>query len=740
LNALAHDTFDHLPAEMRLAPRWLVWKLIPPKTDGKKPRKVPYYASGAPRGGGALDTPEDMSKLAAFDAARVALAAGGYTGLGFALGPDGSGQVWQGVDLDKLEEHQELRDVVQCLPGYVERSPSGEGLHVMGYGRAFEALGPNASGIEAYSAGRYFTVTGRRYRHAGDGVLADIADFVETDLRPLHGGNKAEKAQAPASGPAETIVTPQLLAEIRDALGYIEAHDYNTWIRIGHALKALGEPGLEIWHDWSATSVTYNDDEADDKWKGFKPQRTGHRAIFAEAQRCGWRNPRTRANTTDNASAGHTEEALALAFARENEAALRYCAAWGQWFTWDGVRWAVDKTLLATDWVRDLCRRAAASFGSAGDGKELARARTVSAVERLARTDRRLAATVEQWDADPWLLNTPGGVVDLRTGEVSPCDPALHITKVTAAAPSGECPTWLRFLDRITGSDTDLQAYIQRVLGYALTGDTSAHALFFGYGTGANGKSVLIDTVAGILGDYHKTAPIETFTESLRDRHPTELAMLRGARLVTAVETEEGRRWAESRIKTLTGGDRVAARFMGQDFFEYTPQFKLFVAGNHKPGLRSVDEAMRRRFHMVPFAVTIPKPERDDKLTAKLRSEWPGILTWMVEGCLQWQRAGLAPPAAVLAATEAYLEGEDALAAWIAEQCVEDPQAWTSTGDLFGSWKSWAAQRGEPVSSSKWLVQALESRDFALRRTAQARGVQGLRLKDTASIDAGVQE
>ena len=162
---------------------------------------------------------------------------------------------------------------------------------------------------------------------------------------------------------------------------------------------------------------------------------------------------------------------------------------------------------------------------------------------------------------------------------------------------------------------------MQRVFGYALSGDTSAHALFFLFGTGANGKSVTIDTVAGILNDYHRTAAIETFTASSVERHPTDLAGLRGARLVTAVETEEGRRWAESRIKTLTGGDKIAARFMRQDYFEFSPQFKLVIAGNHKPGLRSVDEAIRRRFHLIPFTVTIPPASRDPQLREKLKAE-----------------------------------------------------------------------------------------------------------------------
>ncbi|WP_374453612.1 phage/plasmid primase, P4 family [Phenylobacterium sp.] len=712
-----------LPDAMRAASRWLVWRQIS-QGDGKKPRKVPYYADGSPRSG-KLDTPDDWAKLTTFEAALSALDGGSFAGLGFALGPDGSGQVWQGVDLDGLDARPALQEIAHRLPGYVETSPSGNGLHAIGHGCAFPALGSNASGIEAYSSGRFFTVTGARI---GDGSPIDLAQFVDTELRPRHGSARhhAPALNTPTDG-SNAVATPRVLADLRDALNYVDADDYGAWTSIGLALKTLGEAGRQLWHDWSATSPKYDEVEAQAKWRGFKPERTGYAAVFAEAQRNGWPNPAARRLGVPRAS-GHSEDELARAFAQENEASLRYCAAWGQWLAWDGVRWAPDRTLLATDYARDLCRRAAASTDDRSAA--LGRASTVSAVERLARADRKLAATVEQWDADPWLLNTPDGVVDLKTGEVSPCTPALHMTKVAGTAAGGNCPTWLRFLGRITADDTELQAYIQRVLGYTLSGDTSAHALFFGYGTGANGKSVLIDTVAGILGDYHKTAPIETFTESGGDRHPTELAMLRGARLVTAVETEEGRRWAESRIKTLTGGDRIAARFMRQDFFEYDPQFKLFVAGNHKPGLRSVDEAMRRRFHMIPFAVTIPPHERDPALKEKLRAEWPGILAWMIAGCLEWQRVGLAPPSSVRAATDAYLEAEDALAAWIDEACERDPQAWETSTALFSSWNSWADINGEHGGTVRRFIGALEGRGFLPRRKAQARGVLGLRLKE----------
>jgi putative DNA primase/helicase len=423
-----------------------------------------------------------------------------------------------------------------------------------------------------------------------------------------------------------------------------------------------------------------------------------------------------------------TDEALALTFAARHADDLRYVAAWGRWFHWTGVAWEMDETLLAFDHARTICREAAAACDMPSLAKVLASAKTVAAVERLAKADRRLAATVHQWDADPWLLNTPTGVLDLRTGRQRPHDPGDYMTKTTAVAPEGECPLFLAFLDRVTGGDADLQRFLQRMVGYALTGDTSAHALFFAHGPGANGKSVFIDTLAGMLGDYHKTAPIETFTASNTDRHPTEVAMLRGARLVSAIETEEGRRWAESRIKALTGGDRIAARFMRQDFFEFTPQFKLIIAGNHKPGLRAVDEAIRRRFHLIPFGVTIPPEERDTTLKDKLKAEWPGVLAWAVAGCLAWQAEGLNPPAAVRAATEAYLDAEDALAAWMDECCKREPSAWTATSRLFGSWKVWADANGEAAGSVRRFTQQLEARGFEAARTTKARGIQGLRL------------
>ena len=426
-----------------------------------------------------------------------------------------------------------------------------------------------------------------------------------------------------------------------------------------------------------------------------------------------------------------TEDALALAFTRRYHRDWRYVATWGRWLVWDGCRWRTEDTLAATDLIRSVCRHAALKASNPKVAAKLASASTVSGVERLARADRRHAATTDEWDADPWLLNTPGGVTDLRSGRKRAHDRADRMTKITTATSGGECPIWLQFLDEVTGGDKELQAYLQRMVGYALTGSTREHALFFLYGTGANGKSVFVNTLATILGDYATNAPMDTFMETRTDRHPTDMAGLRGARFVAAIETEQGRRWAESKIKNLTGGDKIAARFMRQDFFEFFPQFKLFVAGNHKPAIRNIDEAMKRRLHLIPFTITVPPEKRDKHLQQKLLAERDGILAWAVQGCLEWQRLGrLEPPKQVLDATEEYFEAEDALGRWLEERCVIEANAKSLTAELFSDWKQWADSAGEFIGSQKRFSDLLLTRGIEKwRNTTGLRGFRGLGLK-----------
>jgi P4 family phage/plasmid primase-like protien len=414
------------------------------------------------------------------------------------------------------------------------------------------------------------------------------------------------------------------------------------------------------------------------------------------------------------------DDVIADTFAAGHAQDLRYVAAWNKWFEWRDGCWREEKTLRVFDLIRKTCK--AHGIERAG------MARTVGAAYTLARTDRRIAAAAGQWDAYPMALNTPAGIVDLKTGDIYPHDPRAYCTKITAAAPKGGCPQFKAFLAVIMQGEEATISYLQRVLGYCLTGDVSEEVLFFFYGLGANGKGVLMSTVADILGEYHKAAAIETFTETRNDRHPTELARLAGARLVSASETEAGRHWAESRLKMLTGRDTITAHFMRQDDFEYRPQFKLIVSGNHKPNLRNVGEAMRRRLQLLPFAVTIAKIARDRKLRDKLKAEWPGILQWMIEGCLEWQKHGLDPPAEVRRATDAYFATQNTFSTWFEEKCTLDLVAWTKTTVLFESWKEWAERANVRIGNIKEFGELMETQPVMWEHRVAGNGYRGVRL------------
>lgn len=423
-----------------------------------------------------------------------------------------------------------------------------------------------------------------------------------------------------------------------------------------------------------------------------------------------------------------SEDGIALEFARRHEATLRYCHSTGAWYEWSGASWRLDETERAFSWARDLCRE----LNTQGLAR-LKKISTASAVEKACRADQRLAVTAAVWDQDPWLLGTPGGVVDLRTGEVRPAAAGDFITKQTAVAPgdSSEPEQWLKFLAEVTQNDQELIGFLQRIAGYALTADIREHALFYIYGPGGNGKGVFERTIKTVLADYAITAPMDMFTEAYGDRHPTELAMLRGTRLVTAEETEQGRAWAQARIKWLTGGDPVTARFMRQDFFTFQPTWKLLLVGNHQPILRNVDDATRRRFNVIPFTYRPKSP--DTTLEQRMRGEWPAILRWMIEGCLSWQANGLGRSACVDAATRDYFDTQDVLGQWIEDWCEFGETLVESNANLFKSWSAFADAHGMRPGKSQTLSDELAKRP-ALKRIKdtsgiRGRGFQGIRIR-----------
>jgi putative DNA primase/helicase len=465
-----------------------------------------------------------------------------------------------------------------------------------------------------------------------------------------------------------------------------------------------------------------------------------------------------------------SHQTLMRDFVNDNKNAIRYVDKWHRWLLWNGSKWEMDEK-LSINWrimsfVYSVSKRIkAAKYNKLCEGispimpkttqialrrkfklearagtKELEGFGTSMSVLGMVKAHEDVASATSDWDSNPWLLNTPKGTINLRTGTLQSASQFDYITKSTAVYPGHNEPKlWLSFLRKIMRDDESMVDYLQKVFGYCLVGDPMQHEMYFGYGTGRNGKGVMLRTISKILGDYAAVANIETFTVTSSDRHPTELADLRGARLVTCGETNEGQHWAEAKIKELTGGDPVKARFMRQDFFTYTPQFKLFLTGNHKPRLNNIDAAIEARFRLIPFAVTIPEAERDLELEDKLVAEWPDILGWAIQGCLKWQAEGLTAPNAVASATKSYMSQEDAITSWINECCDLTPSGFAYTADLFESWHEWCKKSNDSPGNKRRLSTILEERQPLYQihsaRRSKGNGFAGIELLTPSKSD-----
>ncbi|MEW6658018.1 MAG: phage/plasmid primase, P4 family [Thermodesulfobacteriota bacterium] len=395
---------------------------------------------------------------------------------------------------------------------------------------------------------------------------------------------------------------------------------------------------------------------------------------------------------------------------------LRYCYPWSRWLVWDGRRWATDEVGAVEQRAKDVVRSIYQEAAVAGDKKQrealahhaLASESEVKrkALVASARNEPGIPVLPEHLDQAPWLFNVLNGTLDLQSGDLIPHRRADLITKLAPVEydPQAQCPAWWAFLEKIMNGDGAMMEFLQKAAGYALTGDTREQCLFFLYGLGANGKTTFLETLQALWGDYAKRTSTETFLVKKGNSIPNDVAALRGARLVAAVEVESGRRLAEVLLKEMTGGDTMTARFLRAEFFEFKPEFKIFLAANHKPVIRGTDNGIWRRIHLIPFTVQIPKDQQDKELPAKLRAELPGILNWAVEGCLQWQHEGLTPPPEVRMATNTYREEMDPLCGFIGECCVLTPGAEAMAKDLYKAYTAWAEESGEkqPMSQKEF--------------------------------------
>ena len=438
-----------------------------------------------------------------------------------------------------------------------------------------------------------------------------------------------------------------------------------------------------------------------------------------------------------------TDLGFARLFVEQHGAHIRHTGPLG-WFEYTGKHWAADETSAVyrrmaktadTIWadfprVREDRRRAWLKFAERAES-----AAGQAAALKLASTRHPIAVRAADFDRDPMLLNVDNGTVDLRTGRLRKHRPDDLLTKIVPVAydPQADAPRWRAFLNVIFPDRPDLIAYVQRALGYSITGDVSMHVLFLSIGGGRNGKSTLINTVQDVVGTYARTADPELLLVQRGEVHPTRLADLHGARFVPSIEVEDGRRLAEAFVKWLTGGDVIKARRMHRDFFEFEPTHHIWMAANHKPGIRGVDVGIWSRIHLIPFTVHLPSAlgdAYDEHFRDKLREEYPGILRWLVDGCLAWQREGLNPPDEVVAATAAYRAEMDAMGRFIADRCTTEPDAKTPAAALYGAYKQWVDEVGEYRQPQMKFNEYLTQRGFTEHRSSSGKYWKGIRRAD----------
>lgn len=419
---------------------------------------------------------------------------------------------------------------------------------------------------------------------------------------------------------------------------------------------------------------------------------------------------------------------------------LRWVARWKVWLVWDGRRWRRDETGEVERRAKTVIRgvfRDALSLPEDRKGPTLAhalkseQAGRLEAMVRLARSEPGMAIAHDDLDQQAWCMTVRNGTIDLRTGQLGPHDRGHLSTKLTDIDydPEATCPTWQQTLGVLFAGNQPLIDYVQRAIGYSLTGDTREQVLHLCYGTGANGKSTLLDVLAQLSGEYGLQADFQTFLDTgTRNGPRNDVARLAGARLVRSSEIGENKKLNEGLIKSLTGGDIVSARFLYSEDFEFKPQFKLWLAANHKPVIRGTDYAIWRRMRLIPFEVTISPEQRDELLPAKLTKELPGVLAWAVAGCQSWLADGLRPPDTVLAATDAYRTESDTIGAFLDEECELSGSYDTQASSLYTAYVRWAKDNGEYAITATAFGRRLTERGFEIKKVGPFKYRLGLKL------------
>lgn len=452
-------------------------------------------------------------------------------------------------------------------------------------------------------------------------------------------------------------------------------------------------------------------------------------------------------DTFRNTDIGNAER-----FVAQHKHIIRYCPQYKTWFIWDGKRWQEDIAgqifHLARQTIRSIPHEA--DQYPEGDprwaeilkwaAKSESRERLKAMVD-LAQSDPAITIEPEDFDQDPWLLNVLNGALNLKTGIIQAHNPEYFINKLAPIEFKSDatCVKWLKFLDEIFHGNRGLIEYIQKISGYCLTGSTKEQDFYLLYGTGANGKSTLIRIIMDLLGrDYAKQTAATALLAKVHETPGEEIATLQGARLVCTVEVDDGKKLAESLVKQLTGGDRIRARRLYSNSFEFTPTFKLIMACNHRPGVRGTDSGIWRRIKLIPFTISIPQEQQDPDLVDKLKEEMPGILNWALAGCLKWQSEGLHPPEEVDAATTSYRVESDAMGNFLDECVVTTATAKVQAKILYEAYKAWCEKAGEYFFTMRRFNDRLRERGYrCIASTGNLKFWHGIGLIDDSLSEWG---
>lgn len=733
-----NDKYSAIPQELKGYKNWVCWQAYPDPKSHSGISKKPIN----PRTGG-FAMPNNSDTWSDFETA--VRQSGKYSGIGFMF----SNSPFFGVDLDDMpndiQDYQNggadniISEFVNTLQSYTEFSQSKTGVHIICKGTLPEGRRKaknDSGGFEMYENGRFFVVTGNYCSEYGY-----INDCTES-VKPLHSKYLGKAAEPKPNknitvnlNSVDDIVRAACSAKNGSLFKALYSGDFSAYSSQSEADMAFCNM-LAFWCGCDADkmdSIFRQSGLMRDKWDR-KQSGTTYGVITLQKAISGCSqtyNPKKQNDYSISIGNGKViqtvdeEKMRAYTFDDMGNAErfvdlfgenVRYCYTEKKWYFYNSMRWSVDNLgviLRMADKCVEAMKAEAKLYLQADEesGGDMAKAfekhmkssrSNKSKKAMLNEIEHHLPILPIQMDRYKMALNTPSGIINLKNGDVKAHNPEYYFTKITSVdcAEAADCPRWLAFLDDIFAGDKDLIRYIQKAVGYSLTGSTAEQCAFFLYGTGRNGKSTFIDVIRDVFGDYAANIQPETIMvkSSQSNAINSDIARLKGARLVTSVEPNEGVRLNEGLLKQLTGDDTVTARKLYSEEFEFKPEFKLWMATNHKPIIRGTDTGIWRRIHMIPFNVQISEDKVDKNLTHKLKAEMTGIFKWCIDGCLMWQREGLQMPAAVLKSVREYRREMDVISAFIEDKCTLEGTVQASM--LYAAYVSWADSNNEYCMSN----------------------------------------